>query len=320
MNAAGRIGVYAGGLVVAFVGAFAIANLVVPDSLVQQWAASASDSPTGNHAGMDMTSTADPALPGLGIEQYGFELGAITAPAEAGEAGELSFQVLNSDGAALTEFAVSHERQLHLIVVRTDGEQYRHVHPSLDESSGVWSTPWEWATGGTYRVYADFQPDVDDGPAKVTLTRTVNIAGPFEPTVTLVNNTEAAVGDYVISLSGRLTAGDSSELTFTFTRDGRPVTGLEPYLGAFGHLVALREGDLAFLHVHAEEGDNADAQTAGPDITFAATAPTAGTYLLYLDFQIDGQVHTAKFVVEAKPASPNVDPDGGDDSDDVNGH
>ena len=49
----------------------------------------------------------------------------------------------------------------------------------------------------------------------------------------------------------------SPRLTARVTRDGEPVTDLEPYLAAYGHLVALREGDLAYLHVHpdGEPGD-----------------------------------------------------------------
>ena len=43
------------------------------------------------------------------------------------------------------------------------------------------------------------------------------------------------------------------KLGFAITRDGKPVE-TEPYLGAGGHLVALREGDLAFLHVHPVDG------------------------------------------------------------------
>ncbi|WP_433370648.1 hypothetical protein [Streptosporangium sp. CA-115845] len=50
-----------------------------------------------------------------------------------------------------------------------------------------------------------------------------------------------------LALGGDLVAGSSSELTISIARDGEPVTTLEPYLGAFGHLVALREGDLAYL-------------------------------------------------------------------------
>src|SRR5690625_2809848 len=65
-------------------------------------------------------------------------------------------------------------------------------------------------------------------------------------------------------------------------------------------LVALRAGDMGYLHVHAEGEDPGAGETSGPSIPFVAEAPTAGRYFLYLDFQIDGQVHTAQFVVEAE--------------------
>src|SRR5262249_19162108 len=74
-------------------------------------------------------------------------------------------------------------------------------------------------------------------------------------------------------------------LDFTVTRDGRPVD-LQDYLGAKGHLVALRQGDLAFLHVHPDENR----------LKFMATFPTAGTYRLFLQFKTaDGRLHTAAF-------------------------
>ena len=85
------------------------------------------------------------------------------------------------------------------------------------------------------------------------------------------------------------TAGEESELRFTITRDGRPVD-TEPYLGAGGHLVALREGDMAFLHVHPT-GD-------GQGVGFAATFPTAGSYRLFLQFKHEGRVQTVAFTQE----------------------
>ena len=85
--------------------------------------------------------------------------------------------------------------------------------------------------------------------------------------------------------SGAARAGQEVELRFAVTKDGRPVQ-TEPYLGAGGHLVALREGDLAFLHVHPA-GD-----------AFEATFPTTGAYRLFLQFKVDGRVHTAEFTRE----------------------
>jgi hypothetical protein len=77
---------------------------------------------------------------------------------------------------------------------------------------------------------------------------------------------------------------------------------LQPYLGAFGHLVVLRQGDLAYLHVHPMGAEPGPGATSGPTIDFMSSAPTAGRYLLYLDFKVDGRVHTARFVLDAGPA------------------
>ncbi|RNB46920.1 hypothetical protein EDM22_13045 [Agromyces tardus] len=184
-------------------------------------------------------------------------------------------------------------------MVRTDGAEFRHVHPTTD-GAGTWTIPWSWGAAGTYRVFADFVPtDLGD---TVTLTSTLEVAGDFAPAPRGGDTTTAADGDLAVELDGELAAGASSELTFTVTRDGEPVTTLEPYLGAYGHLVALRDGDLAYLHVHPM-GEPDDGETEpGPGITFMAEAPTPGRYLLYLDLQLDGTVHSLPFVVTAVEA------------------
>ena len=56
--------------------------------------------------------------------------------------------------------------------------------------------------------------------------------------------------------------------------------------------VLLRDGDLAYLHVHP------DTTTAVGEIPFVAEFPSAGRYRLYLQFQTGGQVHTAPMTVE----------------------
>ena len=71
------------------------------------------------------------------------------------------------------------------------------------------------------------------------------------------------------------------------TRNGAPVA-VQDYLGAKGHLVALRQGDLAFLHVHPDEHS----------LRFMAAFPTPGRYRLFLQFKTEGRVHTAAFTQE----------------------
>lgn len=300
MNAPGRLGLYGAGLVVVFGAAFAAAGAIVPDSAVASWTArgSADHDKSAENATPNAENEKDEGIEvsGVTIAESGYAIGAIAAPAEVGVDGVLSFEIRDAQGEPITSYETAHGKQLHLIVVRSDGSHYRHVHPQLDERNGSWSMPWAWDAAGTYRVYADFSAS---GGAGVTLSRTIDVAGAFAPRPSTGTQTTATVDGFDVSLGGDLVAGDGSELTVEITRDGAPVTALEPYLGAFGHLVALREGDLAYLHVHAHGDEPEPGELAGPEVVFTAQAPTAGRYLLYLDFQVDGEVHTAPFVLDA---------------------
>lgn len=297
MRAGARLALYGAGLVAAFGGAFAAAGAVVPGSVVAVWAEGSDMNAHGEgHGGTD-TEAVGHALKGLSIDASGFVLSPVEAPGTVDTEGELSFAVQTVSGEPVREFAEAHEKDLHLIVVRTDGAEFRHVHPELDEASGTWSLPWRWGAAGTYRVYADFTP-ATEGAEGITLTRSVEVAGDFAPVAAEVRRTSEVDG-FTVSIHGDLTAGASGNLSIAVERAGEPITALEPYLGAFGHLVALREGDLAYLHVHAEGDEPRAGDTAGPKVGFAAEAPTAGRYLLYFDFQVDGTVHTAEFVIDA---------------------
>jgi hypothetical protein len=101
-------------------------------------------------------------------------------------------------------------------------------------------------------------------------------------------------------LDGDVTPGQDSKLTLSVNKDGKPVTDLQPYLAAYGHLVALRAGDLGYLHTHPEGEPGDGRTTAGPGITFFVDVPTAGDYRLYLNFQHDGVVRTAEFTAVAE--------------------
>lgn len=284
-----------------FGGGYAVAAAVLPGSVAQSWAMNRHMTEgNGMNTHHEGTNHGSPAgLQGLSLSSDGYVLSAVDAPAATERDGDLRLQVLGAGGAPVVDFVETHQRQLHLMVVRSDGEGFRHVHPRLDTATGIWTLPWRWDQAGSYRVFADFRPaDRPDAP-QLTLARTVEVTGNFRPERSRIPRTVDHVAGFTVELGGQLTAGSAAELTVTVTRDGRPVTTLQPYLGAFGHLVALREGDLAFLHVHPEGAAPADNQTGGPVISFAATAPTAGRYLLYLDFQVDGKIQTARFVVDA---------------------
>ncbi|MBH5338768.1 hypothetical protein IHE55_29915 [Streptomyces pactum] len=215
----------------------------------------------------------------------------------------VSFRVTGPDGRAVTAFVPEHEKELHFIAVRRDTAGFQHVHPVRDEK-GTWSVELALEPGD-WRFFTDIHPAGHDGT--MTLGIDVAVAGPYDPRPLPEVDRTARVGEYTVVLDGGLVPGEASALTLTVSRNGHPVTDLEPYLAAYGHLVALRVGDLGYLHVHPE-GEPGDGTTApGPEIAFMAVAPSAGTYRLYLDFQHDGSVRTAEFTVRTTAPSPGPD-------------
>lgn len=313
MNTPARLSLYGLGLVAAFGAAFLVSGAVVPDSAVEA-RAEATESGHGGHEseGEPKGEAAAASLPGLSLAEGGYEISPVSAPHELGEKGELSFSILDEHGEAVTEFTEEHEKELHLIVVRNDGAEFRHVHPSLDDA-GVWSLPWSWDEAGTYRVFADFIPT--EGGEKLTLTRSINVGGDFEPTHGHDDIREARAGEFDVRLKGDLFVGGSSTLTLEVSRDGEQVTEMQPYLGAFGHLVALREGDLAYLHVHPEGDEPEPGDLSGPTVDFATEAPTAGRYLLYFDFQVGDEVYSAPFALTtAEGDAPEGEHEDGEDA------
>lgn len=260
-----------------------------------------------SHDGSDAAST--DALPaGLSTSQDGYSLDLTHDALDAGRR-ELAFTVRDAGGASVTTFDVEHEKRLHLIVVRRDQVGFQHVHPVMDER-GTWRTQVD-LTPGSWRVFADFTPT--EGGA-LTLGRDLLVVGDTSPTAASGPVLETEVDGYRVSVAGALRGGADSELTVRVSRGGAPVTDLQPYLGAFGHLVALREGDLAYLHVHPN-GAPGDGRTApGPTIRFTAEVPTAGRYHLYLDFRHGGVVRTAHLVLDADTApttTPSSSPSAG---------
>ncbi|MFI2563522.1 heavy-metal-associated domain-containing protein [Paenarthrobacter sp. NPDC018779] len=290
-----KLGLFGAGLAAVFAASFAAAGAVGP---VQS-----PSTPTQSTAGPakdDGAAQAASAVTGLSMEEGGFILKDVSSPGSAGQQGTLSFTIADADGNPVTAFETSHDKKLHLIVVRTDGTQFRHVHPTMDDT-GTWSLPWEWKTAGTYRVYADVVPTAT--ASNITLTRTVQAAGEFTPVQPAPVSTTDEVGGFDVALTGSLSASEETMLKVTVTRDGQPVTTLQPYLGSYGHLVALREGDLAYLHVHPQGREPQPGASSGPDVEFMTEAPTPGPYLLYLDFQVEGKVQTAEFVLNATGTS-----------------
>ena len=284
-----KIALFVAALAVVFVAAAALGSLVEPAETEEKGMETmeAHTSGTETHGAHTSEESHEPA--GLGVAEGGYAVRFAPTQFERGEAGELRFAIESPDGDPVTEFDELHERRMHLIVVRRDGTEFRHLHPEMD-AAGTWSVPVRFAEAGVYRAFADFS--VEGGQHTLAGDLFVSGGGFESRPFPAPQEVDEADGYEVRREAGGLAAGEHSELSFAVSEGGRPVENLQPYLGAKGHLVALREGDLAFLHVHPEETEDA------PDeIVFDATFPTAGRYRLYLQFKHDGVVRTVEFTV-----------------------
>ncbi|MET8998631.1 hypothetical protein [Amycolatopsis sp. NPDC004169] len=295
MNTAAKLSAYGAALVLAAGGAWATGTAVGPFT----GAAGVHGGENAGHGDVHSGTVAEAATTdepgGLASSRGGYTLTPTSTTLTPGTTTPFTFRITGPDGHAVTAFDVEHEKRLHLVVVRRDTAGFRHVHPDL-AADGTWSVPLPVAEAGSYRAFADFKPA--GGPA-TTLGVDLVAPGDFRPVDHPPSKTSTVDG-YRVRLDGELVPGRTSKVTVTVTEDGRPVTDLQPYLGAYGHLVALRGGDLAYLHVHPDGAPGDGRTPAGPAVTFHAEVPSAGTYRLFLDFRHAGQVRTAEFTVDAR--------------------
>ena len=228
-----------------------------------------------------------PGSDGLRSQLAGLRLAPRSRTLTAGASTTWRFRIIGCDGNPVRHFDRDNTKLLHLIVVRTDLSGYQHVHPTLS-ADGTFTIELRTARPGTYRAIADF---VIDG-RKYVLGTTLTAPGSARSIPLPAPALENSVDGYDVELQrpARLTAGQEAQLTFRITRHGRPAGDLEPYLGSYGHLVALHAPELAYSHVHPVSADPASGA-----ITFNTELSEHGTYRLFLQFQTHGRVHTVAF-------------------------
>lgn len=302
MNTPTRLAGFVAGLAAVFAGAIGIGAAAGPLDVT-----SSTSEHSTEHAGDTQhaerghaAGSGEAELPGgLMISNQGYTLDLDQARVPANNQATLRFRIVGPGGTPVTAYDQEHGKDLHLIVVRRDLTGYQHVHPTLD-ADGVWSAEVDLSEAGTYRAFADFTPAGGEG---LTLGSDIEVGGTYEPRPLPVATRTTRVGDYTVTLDGTLVPGESTLLTLSVSKHGKPVTDLQPYLEAYGHLVALRDGDLAYLHVHPDGSPDDGSTEPGPGIRFYATAPSAGDYRLFLDFKHGDEVRTAAFTARAGAAA-----------------
>ena len=262
------------------------------------------------------------------VRDYRLELQTEPAVVRAGQKARLRFAVFHPGTSELIRrFEVVHEKQYHLFLIGQDMQFFEHIHPE-QQSDGTWSIDVTLPKPGYYKVLSDFVPG--GGAAQfiarplvtaayggdlmgdsVRLTPDANLTKVLED-VTATLSFDPPV--FVAGLYGHL------NFRLTDTATGRPLSDLQPYLGAFGHTLIMSEDGVSYVHAHPlnildvpddgglpvfliPPGSDMETLRGGPDVTFDGLIPKAGRYRAWTQFRRNDKVYTFPFTFEAVAAT-----------------
>lgn len=261
--------------------------------------------------GQNITGSTDKTIPGLdGDRNKRYTVG-FNAPqgVRPNEEAQLSFQVYEAtNGIQVSLFKQIQEKLAHLIIVDSELNYFDHVHPM--QNGSVFTIPYRFPANGRYHLYLDFQPI---GGIEQQMAFTVKVGQQGEAkkaTQTPDTNLSKTFGPYQVTLkpSAPLKAAAMSlgQQTITFeiadAQSKQPITNLEPYLGAFGHLVMINQQTYDYIHVHPTRlVPPKPGEQGGPTVEFTPIGIYGpfkpGTYRAWAQFQQNGQVFVADFTV-----------------------
>lgn len=228
--------------------------------------------------------------------EYPTEFRFIPPDIPAGAKLRIEIRVANpKTGAPVKHFQIIHEKTIHLFLVSEDLSFFSHEHPDLG-ADGVFRLDTRLPKPGTYKISADFMPE---GGSPQFLSRIVSTAGYKHGLAdSIVKPPLDLTPKHSVNLDVGLTldpeqplAGKKTMLFFHV----KPAEGLEPYLGAWGHLLAASNDLVDTIHTHpiyVTEPASGEKQ-----IQFNMFFPREAIYRVWVQFQRNGQVNTVEFTI-----------------------
>ena len=224
--------------------------------------------------------------------EFHVDVGVIPPAPQPQRAAVLDFQVHDPwKDRPVPTFNVVHERLFHAFVVSEDLTFFEHAHPAL-VADGVFQYPIRFPKAGMYRILSDFYPS---GATPQLTTQTVFVAGDttridavLAPDFSPKDAANMRVA--LETIPAEPTVGNRTQLRFTVD----DAEGLQQYLGAWAHLLAVSEDLIDMMHEHPSRTDG------GSQIEFEVVFPRPGTYRIWAQFQKRNVVNTVRFDVPVR--------------------
>jgi hypothetical protein len=202
------------------------------------------------------------------------------------ENGDIVITLKDQNSDVVSDLEVNHEKLMHLIVVSTDLDVYKHLHP-VSNQPGIFNVE-HGLEAGDYKLFVDIKPkDLSYEVQPIELMIGSSGEGHDHGALSLDKELMKQVNDHKVTLQPTsLNANEEIQLKFDLHGESP-----EQYLGALGHVVILDEEAQNYIHVHPLEGEKPVFQTK-------FTKP--GIYKIWSEFQFDGEVFVFPYVVEIK--------------------
>jgi hypothetical protein len=209
------------------------------------------------------------------------------------EATLLTFRVEDPEtGKTVHDFEIMHEKLFHEFLISQDLQFFQHVHPEM-QKDGTFDLDVRFPHAGLYRTLSDFYPK---GATPQLIANTLFVAGPqmkIAPAKLKADLEPNKTENLEVSLStepAQPIAGLKTLMFFRLT----PNDGIEPYIGAMGHMLAASADLIDLMHTHPFLVTDPDGG-AVKQIQFNLIFPREGIYRVWVQFQRKGVVNTAVF-------------------------
>ncbi|MFF7969785.1 hypothetical protein [Streptomyces sp. NPDC007905] len=179
--------------------------------------------------GMDRAAVGN----GLADSRDGYRMTGSDTTLKGGKPAPYRFMIIDPAGKAVTGFALDQTKRMHFYAIRSHLTGFQHLHPTM-ASDGTWTADLAALTPGSWRMFASFTPDSGSGKDKdFVLSRTLTVPGTATRTALPPAGNSTQTDGYTVTVSGGLMAGMAHPLTVRITKDGKPVTDLQPYLDTY---------------------------------------------------------------------------------------
>lgn len=276
----------------------------------------------------------------------------------AGVSTVLTFHLTDAAGEPVTDLMVHHARVLHVLVISENLQIIGHIHPEdfesrdiLAELEGKYTVHFTFPAAGKYilaidvmttdaefakYVYVDVAGEVkmadmmrDFHREKAVFGYTDEGGDRYTKSVSLGDGAGASMYHAKMEAPERIKAGEVVHIAYHFSRDGKPLMDLVPFLDAPMHfaIVSTRLDGVVHTHGTVPGGGNANEvmkkdphaghkmkkepatghqhqgttpEKFGPTVMLMTTFPDAGLYQIFGQLKHADQILWTSFMVEVE--------------------